>query len=114
MNALKQLNLLVSFLLELAMLYFFSLWAFRTGESVIAKYSLAIVVPAIVVAIWGVWAAPKSKFRLQNPYRSVLKIMLCLLAAFLYYKFGKPIEAFWYAVFVFINAGLAFWWKQDY
>lgn len=114
MNSVKQVNLLVSFLLELVMLYFYSLWAYKTGESEIVKYILAIVIPAAVVAIWAIWAAPKSKYRLINPYRSILKISLCLLAAFLCYKAGQPIWALWFGGIVFINAGLAFLWKQDY
>lgn len=114
MNAIKQLNLLVSFLLELAMLFFYSYWAYRTSDTDAMRYTLAVVMPAIAVVIWAIWAAPKSKYRLANPFRSVLKVSLCLLAAFLCYKTGQGGWAVWFTAVVLLNAGVAFALGQDY
>ncbi len=114
MKAIKDLNLLLSFLLELAMLFFYSYWAYNLTEQVITKYALAIIVPAIAVVAWGIWAAPKSKNRLRNPARAMLKLTLLLVAGILCFITGKHGWAFGYAGFTLLNAGLAYGFGQDY
>jgi len=114
MKAIKNLNLLLSFLLELAMLFFYSYWAYNMAEQVVTKYTLAILVPAVVVIIWGIWAAPKSKYRLKNPIRTVLKLSLLLLAAILCFTTGQHAWAYWYGGYVVLNVILAFGLGQDY
>ncbi len=114
MNILKQLNLLVSFLLELIMLYLYGYWGYNTGEHPVMSYVLAVLLPGIVIILWGVWAAPKSKHRLKNPLRSVVKLSLFLLAAVLGFNAGQPAWSIWFGAITLLNAGLAFLFRQDY
>lgn len=114
MNLIKKLNLLLSFLLELVLLYLVGFWGFHQGETWVSKYALAVVLPAIVIVLWGVWAAPKSKRRLKNPVRTVFKLALFFLGALLAYQAGIQSWAIVFAIIVIFNAGLAFLFGQDY
>lgn len=114
MNAIKQLNLLVSFLLELMMLYLYGYWGYKTGGHPVMSYALAILLPGIVIILWGIWAAPKSKRRLKNPMRSVVKLSLLLLAAVLGFMAGRTSWSIWFGAITLLNAGLAFIFSQDY
>ncbi|HEY4788167.1 MAG TPA: YrdB family protein [Bacteroidales bacterium] len=114
MNAIKSLNLLVSFLLELMMLCLYSYWAYHSREIVVMRYLLAVLVPVAAVVLWGIWAAPKSKRRLKNPARSVFKLALLLLSAVLCFKAGQQSWAIWFGIVTLLNAGLAFALSQDY
>jgi hypothetical protein len=114
MIAIKQLNLLVSFLLELVMLYLYGYWAFGMREPMAMKYLLAIVVPFLVIVLWLIWAAPKSKHRLKNPFRSIFKLSLFLIATLACFKAGQPAWAIWFGAVTLVNVVLAFMLKQDY
>ena len=114
MNAIKSLNLLLSFLLELSMLFFYGYWAYHLPEPVVLKYTLAILAPALIAVVWGIWAAPKSKYRLANPGRSVLKLILLLTAAALCFTTVQHGWAGWYTGYTLLNVALAFAFKQDY
>ncbi len=108
MKPIKQFNLLLSFLLELLLLYLVGFWGFRQGETLFSKYALAAILPVIIMLLWGVWAAPKSKRRLKNPLRTLLKLTLFLLGALLSYLAGRQAWTVIFLVSVFLNAGMAF------
>jgi ABC-type spermidine/putrescine transport system permease subunit II len=55
----KPANLAVKFLLELAAFAAFAYWGAETGTGATAVV-LAILAPAAAVAIWSVFAAPRS------------------------------------------------------
>jgi len=114
MTAIKQINLLVAFLLELVMLYFYSYWAFGMGENVVMKCVLATLVPTMVIVLWLIWAAPTSKHRLKNPSRSILKLSLLLLAGVLYFVAGEHVRAIWFGSVTVVNALVAWSLGQDY
>ena len=110
----KQLNLLASFLLELAMLFLFAGWGYRYGGSPFMKYTFAILLPVIVILLWGVFAAPKSARRLNNPVRAIFKLTLFALAAISGYQAGRTVFAVCFAAITVANVALAYLYKQDY
>lgn len=114
MNLLKQLNLLLSFLLELVLLFLVGYWGFHIGEKPLLNYMLALALPVVVAVIWGIWAAPKSARRLKNPAREMLKLALFFAGAGLAYLAEKPAWAVLFVVAVAANAVFAFQLKQDY
>ena len=52
--------LTVAFLSELAALAALALWGWSTGGSTVSKVVLALAVPAVAGALWGVFAAPRA------------------------------------------------------
>lgn len=114
MNLLKSINLLLSFLLELALLFLVGYFGFQAGETLFLKYAFAIALPSIVIVLWGIWAAPKSQRRLKNPGRTAFKLTLFFAGALLACLAGIQVSAIVFAAVVILNAGLAFLFGQDY
>ncbi|MFA5327047.1 MAG: YrdB family protein [Prolixibacteraceae bacterium] len=114
MDAVKQANLLLSFLLELVLLFLVGCCGFQAGETLVLKYVFAFFLPTVIIVLWGIWAAPKSKRRLKNPVRTIFKLTLFFVGALLVYLFGNQIWAIVFAAIVVLNAGLALLFGQDY
>lgn len=110
----KQLNLLLSFLLELVLITLFGYWGYQQGETETTKYIFALVLPAILILIWGLWAAPKSKRRLKNPIRSIFKLSLFAIGVFFCIDSGHATLAIWFAAITVANVILAFLFAQDF
>src|SRR5689334_12209565 len=90
---LKNINSAVVFFMELLMLYAFGLFGYFNGTTTAMKYVWAILLPATVIIVWAILAAPKSKRRLKSPYQYLLRIVLFLLAAYLLYISNQPVIA---------------------
>lgn len=114
MNFIKQINLLVSFLLEVGLVILGGYWGFHQGESSLMKYILAFAIPTVLILLWGVWAAPKSKQRLKNPVRTIFKLAMMALAVFFSYATGHTGLAFGFAVVTILNVSFAYSLAQDY
>lgn len=114
MNTIKQLNLLVSFLLEITLLIIAGYWGFLQSENVIIKYILAVALPVAIAILWGFFAAPKSKKRLKNPVRTIFKLALFFMAVIFIYQTGHLIWAIGFAVITLLNVIIAFIFSQDY
>jgi len=114
MSAIKYLNLLVSFLLEITLLILAGYWGFQQGKSVLMKYTLAIALPFVIAVFWGIFAAPKSKRRLKNPFRTILKLALFALAVFFSFQTGHFMLAIILAVVTLLNVSVAHFLAQDY
>jgi hypothetical protein len=114
MNLIKKFNLLVAFLLEIGLLILVAYWGFRQGKNETMKYVLVIIMPAIVIVLWGVFAAPKSRYRLQNPFRTIFKLSMFAVATFAGYDTGHVILAWCFGVITILNVSLAMIFSQDY
>jgi hypothetical protein len=64
----KQANLALKFLLELAALASFAVWGASVGSGALPVV-LAIATPLIVALLWGRLAAPRSRHRLPRATR---------------------------------------------
>ena len=59
MAGVKAANLGLKFLLELGAIAAFAYWG-ASHSPVVLAVSLAVAVPALFVAAWGIWAGPRS------------------------------------------------------
>tara|TARA_B110000211_G_C14086121_1_gene556780 strand:+ start:1541 stop:1912 length:372 start_codon:yes stop_codon:yes gene_type:complete len=57
------INLGLRFLLELAALISIGMWGWKQSPSSIIQFSLAIFLPVIAAAIWGIFAVPDDPSR---------------------------------------------------
>ncbi|HKJ40688.1 MAG TPA: YrdB family protein [Sunxiuqinia sp.] len=114
MNVIKQTNLLVSFLLELVLIVLFSYWGYQLGDSILTNYLFALLLPGFLIAIWGLWVAPKSKRRLKNPFRTISKLLLFSLGVLICFHTEHPVWGFIYGSIILLNVCLAKLFKQDY
>ena len=72
-------NDVVAFVVELAALALLGLWGYRAGGPLWAKVSLAIGLMLVASVLWGLFAAPRARFR--APWVTLLVKVLVLGAA---------------------------------
>jgi hypothetical protein len=113
MNALKALNLGITFLLELCMLAALAYWGFQTSDNLPVRIILGIGAPVLAAVIWGRFLAPKSTTRLTGLAYLALKFILFGLAAIALAAAGQPTLAIIFVVASVINQLLLFAWKDE-
>jgi hypothetical protein len=112
MDAIKLLNLLVRFLLELCLLAALGYWGFTTHSSWLLKILFGVGVPLLAAVLWGVFIAPKSTHRLSGlSYLAVESVLLGSGAVALFAS-GKPNMGWIYAILVVVNKVLLVVWRQ--
>ncbi len=112
MATLKRLNIVVSFLLEIAMLLAFAYWGFRTGQSLWLKLLLGVGVPLVVILLWGLFLAPRAGYRAESTLGVVLSLGLFYLAAAALLLAKQPVLAAAMIAVAAINRTLVVIWKQ--
>jgi hypothetical protein len=102
---LKQLNLVVKFLLELAALAAFGLWGASIASGVWAVL-LAIGLPVVVAILWGRFAAPRARRRLPLRLRAAFELGVFALAALALWQAASPAWGAAFAGISVVNAAL--------
>ena len=98
------LNQLIAFVLEIGMLISLGIWGFHGEQSTGEKYLLGLGLPLLVAGVWGIWAAPRSAYRLALPYRLLFSFTLFALTAFLLYRLGHGTVAIVFVIFALLSA----------
>lgn len=102
---LQAANLALKFLLELAAFAAFAFWGASVGAGVLPVL-LAIAAPAAAIALWAVFAAPKSPRRLPLGARVPFELGIFALAALALLAAGAPLAAAIFAGAATLNAAL--------
>jgi hypothetical protein len=105
MAGLKAANLGLKFVLELAAIAAFAYWGASRSPVVLAVI-LAIAIPAVFVAAWGIWAAPRSPHRLPTKTRVPFELGCFTLAAVALIATGAAGAGIAFAVVAAVNAVL--------
>ena len=113
MAALKNLNLALSFLLELVMLFAFGYWGFNTGDSTIIHILFGVGIPVIAIIIWSIYNAPQSKRRLPRTPRTILEVIMFGLGALAFAALGQTTWAIINVVLIVVNQIGLYVWQQD-
>lgn len=111
-RSLKSINAGLAFFLELAMLVSLGYWGFYGDKSTFVKWSLGIGLPVLTAIIWGIFLAPRAKYRLGNISGNLLALLLFLLAATLLYYTQHHGIAVIFASVAIVNRVLILLWKQ--
>jgi hypothetical protein len=110
-STIKNANLALKFLLELAALASFAIWGASSASGGRALVQ-AIVSPLIVALLWGRLAAPRSKHRLPRGTRIPFELIVFALAVVALAVSGHSLWAVVLAVVMAINAALMTFWAQ--
>ncbi len=105
MEGLKTANLGLKFLLELAAIAAFAYWG-ASHSPVVLAVILAIALPALFIAAWGIWAAPRSRRRLPRETRVPFELGCFALAAVALIGGGATVAGIAFAVVAAVNAAL--------
>jgi len=93
-------NAALAFLLELALLAAMVTFAVRLEAPVAVRVLLAVLLPGIVIAVWGLLVAPRAPRRLAVRPRFLLQVVLFGLGALALAAAGLPVLAVVFAVVV--------------
>jgi|HubBroStandDraft_1064217.scaffolds.fasta_scaffold02524_6 hypothetical protein len=72
-----------AFGVEVAMLVLLAVTGTKISSTLAVHVTLAILFPVVALGLWGIWAAPASRRRLNDPWRLVAQIVLFVLTAVL-------------------------------
>ena len=86
----KGFNQLIYFLLELNMFASLGYIGFQSNAHPYGKYVAGVGLPLTAVVLWAIFAAPRSTYRLEAPYRSLFALTLFWLTALLLYQASYP------------------------
>jgi hypothetical protein len=110
-STMKNANLALKFLLELAALASFAIWGASSASGGPAVVQ-AIIAPLIVALLWGRLAAPRSKHRLPRGSRIPFELIVFALAVVALATTGHGLWAIVLGVVMAINAALMNLWDQ--
>ena len=113
MKAVKSLNLLLRFLLELGVLVVFGYWGIWKGEGTLVKVGLGIGSLLACAIVWGVFLAPASSTRLKRPWTLVLELCIFGLAGAALYDTGQPFVAELFTITYLVNKILISWLRAE-
>lgn len=113
MKMLKTINLAMAFGLELALLAAMWVWAFAVLPGGVWQFGVAIGLSAVVIVLWGIWAAPRSARRLEMPWLYVFKIATFAVGVAALIMARQPVWGEVFAVLAALNLGLALAWRQE-
>lgn len=112
MDAIKMLNLLVRFLLELCMLAAVGYWGFKTNSSWVMKVLLGIGLPVVIATLWGMFISPKAAYPLGAALHLTLELILLASGALALFASGQSTLGWVYTLVLLINKILMLVWKQ--
>ncbi|MEE1772197.1 YrdB family protein [Streptomyces sp. JV185] len=100
-------NELLAFVVELAALGALAWWGSATGGGVVSRVLLGVGAPVIAAVVWGMFAAPRARFR--PPLVGVLLVKAAVLGCGVYavHAVGHSGAAAVFGAVVVVNTGLA-------
>jgi hypothetical protein len=104
MSRLRAVNLLLRFLIELAALAGLAFWGWTAAHSTTGRVVLAIATPTAAAWLWGMYAAPASKHRLDGLALLAVEWLVFGGAAVATAVAGLPWVALAFVVVAAINA----------
>jgi hypothetical protein len=75
------------------MLWAYGAWGWQAGERGWLRWLMMLGAVALGIALWAVWAAPKSATRLRAPGLYVFKACMFTTAAGLLFAIARPVAA---------------------
>ncbi|MFF8499617.1 YrdB family protein [Streptomyces anulatus] len=105
-------NEVLAFLLELVAIGCLAWWGFTAVDGVLVSVLLGLGVPAAAMTLWGLFAAPRARFR--PPLAGVLTVKALVLggSAAAVYGTGHPVVAGVFAVVLALNTGCAEYYRR--
>lgn len=102
-STLGAVNAAVRFLLELAALVAVGYWGYSLGQTQLVKLGVGIGLPVVVAAVWAAFGSPAAPYRLGQPWRVLLEVLILGGAAVTLYLLDRPVLAAGFAVVAAIN-----------
>lgn len=111
MDFLRAINKLVAFLLELVMLAIFVYWGLQLNTATAVRILASIGSPALIIAVWAKWLAPRAEHRLQGRVLVGAKLSIFGLASVALWHAGRDTLGLGFMTACLINAAIDAEWK---
>jgi hypothetical protein len=108
MDYLRNGNLALAFAVELIMLAGFALAGWALSETLWVRLLVAVMLPALAIAAWWIWAAPRGYNRLKMPALGAFKIAIFALGVAAWIVAGQGFFAAVFGMLALINV-LGMW-----
>lgn len=105
-------NLALRFGLELCAFAALAFWGAELDASTAVKVAAAVAAPALAIAVWATWIAPKASARLTDPARLVAESAVFTAAALALLAAAGVCWAAAFAALVVLNEALMLHWGQ--
>ena len=112
MDIIKAANLGLRFVLEIAALIAVGRWGFQTGESGLLRWLLGLGAPLLVAAIWATFGSPAAPYRLDDPWRLGLELLVFGAGVAALFLTGRTRLGWVFAGVVVANTLLMLIWAQ--
>lgn len=94
----RLLNMLITFLLELAMLAAYGVGGYELASNTAIRWLLAIVFPVIVGVLWGIFLSPRARVQLPYPLKLAGRILLMIGGALILWSAHMTLLATIYTI----------------
>ncbi|MFG2021366.1 YrdB family protein [Actinomadura geliboluensis] len=101
------LNEGLAFVLEVAAIVALAWWGFTTGGNVVVNVVLGIGTPVGAMVLWGLFAAPRARFKVALPFVLLVKAIVFGAGALAFYGVDHATLAIVFAVITVLNTALA-------
>lgn len=101
------LNEGLAFVLEVAAIVALAWWGFTTGGNVVVNIALGVGSPVGAMVLWGLFAAPRARFKVALPFVLLVKAIVFGAGALAFYGVDHATAAVVFAVIALLNTALA-------
>lgn len=108
----REINLGLRFLLELALLYSFGYWGFHVAHGILAGIGLGLGIPLLVAILWGLFLSPKASVQISAPGRLGLEMVLFGFAVGALYSLGFTSASMIFGMVFILNRYFLYRWKK--
>ena len=101
------LNEGLAFILEIAAIVALAWWGFTTGGNIVVNIILGVGAPGAAIVLWGLFAAPRARFKVALPLVLLVKAVVFGAGALAFYGVDHAALAVGFAVVAVLNTTLA-------
>ncbi|MGV9282972.1 YrdB family protein [Streptomyces sp. NPDC003730] len=112
LSTLKSLNLLVMFLLELAVYAAVVFWGVAVGDRWPVELALGVGAPVVMMSVWALFGSPRAAHPARGGARVVLEVLWFGVGAAASAAAGRPLWAAVFGAVYLVNAALRRLWRQ--
>jgi hypothetical protein len=110
-SALRLANEALAFVIELVALGLLAYWGVWIGDGAVTRITLAIALPLAAAVLWGLFAAPRARFKVPLAAQLLVKAIVYGAATVALAVTGHPTWAVVFAVVAVVNTAAAARWR---
>ena len=113
MKFLKLIYYTLALLLEIGMVVSFFIYGFHLGTNIPASASFGLGLSIVSALFWGLFQAPRARYRVGLVLRMIFEIILFSAAAYILYSLHYTLPAYLFAGAILIKEALTIVFKGE-